>query len=239
MTELEFGADAPLLHIMSSMRAMRRLKPDPVPQEILEQLITAASYGPSGGNNQAFSFVVVTDRDQMVRLVPLWQRIVRWYVTTQTPPPHMNDEAWGRFTATLEHQAEHFADTPALIVACYELSGAVGRMKSTLDKQRQGFGHLGVGGTGSFLRNSRRMLATGEAASIYPGVQNLLLMARALGLGATMTTWHVMFEKEFKDILGIPRQVHTFAAIPVGYPTGNFGAVSRRPVAGAIHWQQW
>jgi nitroreductase len=70
MSALEFGAEAPLLHVMSSMRAMRRLKPDPVPNEVLEQLITAASYGPSGGNNQAFSFVVVTDREQIARLAP-------------------------------------------------------------------------------------------------------------------------------------------------------------------------
>jgi nitroreductase len=151
----------------------------------------------------------------------------------------MTDEAWGRLTATLEYQAEHFEETPALIVACSELRGVVARMKSTLGKQRDGFGVLGVRRTGTFVRNGRRMLDTGEAASIYPGVQNLLLMARALGLGATMTTWHVMFEQEFKAALGIPGHVHTFAVIPVGYPRGNFGTVSRKPVADAIHWQQW
>jgi nitroreductase len=239
VSNLAFGDDAPLLEIMSTMRAMRRLKPDPVPHELIEKLITAASYGPSGGNNQAFTFVVVTDRDQIARIAPLWRRIVDWCVTTQTPPPHMTPEAWQRLTDTLRYQAEHFEDTPVLIVACYELRSAVSRMLHTLDKQRAGFGKLGVRHTLSSARNTRRMLATGEAASIYPGVQNLLLMARALGLAATITTWHIMFEQELKAILGIPRHVNTYAIIPVGYPLGKFGPVNRRPATDAIHWQQW
>lgn len=236
---LAFGEDAPLLDIMSTMRAMRRLKPDPVPTELIEKLITAASYGPSGGNNQTFSFVVITDRDQVAAIAPLWRRIVEWYVTTQTPPPHMAPEAWQRLTDTLRYQADHFEDTPVLIVACYELRGAMTRMLHTLDRQRAGYSRLGPRHTLSSARNMRRMLATGEAASIYPGLQNLLLMARALGLAATMTTWHVMFEQELKGILGIPRHVHTYAIVPVGWPRGNFGPVTRRPAADAIHWNAW
>ena len=79
----------------------------------------------------------------------------------------------------------------------------------------------------------------GEAASIYPGIQNLLLAARALGLGATMTTWHLFFEDEYKKVLGIPRRTKTFAVIPVGYPLGNFGPVARRPVADVLHLDRW
>src|SRR5256885_11398766 len=67
------GADAPILEIMATMRAMRRLKPDPLPDELLEQLVEAATWAPSGGNIQAFSFVVVTDREQMARLAELWR----------------------------------------------------------------------------------------------------------------------------------------------------------------------
>jgi nitroreductase len=239
MTELQFGEDAPLLHVMSTMRAMRRLKPDPVPRELIEQLITAASYAPSGGNNQTFSFVVVTDREQIARLAPAWQRIYDWYSTTQSPPEHMDEGAWQRTVAALEYQADHFAETPVLIVACYELRSAAARMLHSLDKQRAGVRKLGPRHTASLVRNSPRFLSTGESASIYPAVQNLLLMARALGLAATLTTWHVMFEHEFKAILGIPRHVHTYAIIPVGWPAGKFGPISRRSATDSIHWERW
>ena len=67
------GADAPILEIMATMRAMRRLRPDPLPDELLDRLVEAATWAPSGGNIQAFSFVVVTDRDQMARLAELWR----------------------------------------------------------------------------------------------------------------------------------------------------------------------
>jgi nitroreductase len=239
VSDLQFGENAPLLHVMSTMRAMRRLKPDPVPRELIEQLITAASYGPSGGNNQTYSFVVVTDRTQIARLAPVWRRIVDWYTTTQTPPGHMDDEAWQRLMGVLKFQAEHFEETPVLIVACYELRSAAARMLRTLDKQRAGLRVLGPRHTAAFVRNTQKFLSTGETASIYPGVQNLLLMARALGLAATLTTWHIMFEQEVKSILGIPRQVNTYAIIPVGWPAGRFGPVSRKSATESIHWENW
>jgi nitroreductase len=237
--DLAFGEDAPLFNVMSTMRAMRRLKPDPVPRELLEKLIQAAANGPSGGNNQTFSFVVVTDREQVANLAPVWRRIVDWYVTTQTPPPHMSPDAWDRLIDALRYQADNFEDIPALIVACYELRGVVSRMMRTLDKQRAGFSALGPRHTIASARNTRRFLSTGEAASIYPGLQNLLLAARALGLGATLTTWHIMFEQEVKHILGVPGHVNTYAIVPVGYPRGKFGPVSRRPIGDAIHWERW
>ena len=66
--------------------------------------------------------------------------------------------------------------------------------------------------------------------SIYPAVQNVLLACRALGLGASLTTITTLFETEMHDILGLPDFVTTYALIPVGYPHGRFGPVSRRPV---------
>ena len=76
------GADAPILEVMATMRAMRRLKPDPVPDELLDELVEAATWAPSGGNLQAYSFVVVTDRGQMARLAELWRVICDWYLAT-------------------------------------------------------------------------------------------------------------------------------------------------------------
>ena len=72
-----------------------------------------------------------------------------------------------------------------------------------------------------------------------PGVQNLLLAARALGLGASITTWHLFAEDELKEILGIPREIDTFAVIPIGWPLRSFGPVKRGPVEAAIHRDRW
>jgi nitroreductase len=66
--------------LMHTMRAMRRLKPDPVPRELLEQLVAAATWAPSAGNGQAYSFLIVTDRAQMARLAVLWRKVVTFYL---------------------------------------------------------------------------------------------------------------------------------------------------------------
>src|SRR5438094_4113923 len=68
-------------------------------------------------------------------------------------------------------------------------------------------------------------------SSIYPAVQNMLLAARALGLGATLTTLYLNFEKEVETALGLPPDVHSYALLPIGYPMGRFGPVRRVPIA--------
>jgi nitroreductase len=78
-----------------------------------------------------------------------------------------------------------------------------------------------------------------DASSVYPGVQNILLAARALGLGAVITIWHLMLEHEWKRELGIPGDVNTYAVVPVGWPRGRFGEVKRRPPAEVIHRDRW
>jgi nitroreductase len=83
------GEDAAIFEVMSTMRAMRRLRPDPVPDELLDSLVQAATWAPSGSNLQAYEFVVVTDRDVMARLAKLWSRSVDAYLTASaaSPPP--------------------------------------------------------------------------------------------------------------------------------------------------------
>jgi nitroreductase len=235
------GADAPLLEVMATMRAMRRLRPDPVPDELLERLVDAATWAPSGGNAQAYSFVVVTDRGQMARLAELWRVVCDFYLASfaTVVPQGMEEAAYERMRAALRFQRDHFEETPAVIVACYDL----GPWRRQLTRRRREFAgalrRLGVRRTARLLRGARAFADRSEAASVYPGVQNLLLAARALGLGATLTTWHLALEDEFKAVLGIPRRVHTYAVVPVGWPRGRFGPVRRRPAAGVIHRDRW
>jgi nitroreductase len=238
-TAVPVGTDAPILEVMATMRAMRRLKPDPVPDELLEQLVEAATWAPSGSNNQSYSFLVITDREQIGRLAPIWRRIVSWYVATQRPASHMDEGKWERLTAALRYQADHFDRTPALILACYEFSDIRRRMRENWLAVVRETARLGPRNALALLRNTPRFLGAGEAASIYPAVQNLLLAARAHGLGAVITTWHMIFEQEIKKLLGIPRHVHVYAIIPIGWPKGRFGPVVRRPARDVIHHNHW
>ena len=111
------GSDAPILEVMATMRAMRRLKPDPVPDELLEQVVEAATWAPSGGNIQAFSFVVVTEREQMARLAELWRVVCDFYLASfaTVVRDHMPRERYDRLKDALRFQRDHFHETPAVI----------------------------------------------------------------------------------------------------------------------------
>jgi nitroreductase len=78
-----------------------------------------------------------------------------------------------------------------------------------------------------------------SGSSIYPAVQNMLLAARSLGLGATLTTLHLQFEKEAEAAMGLPPNVHSYALLPIGYPMGRFGAVPRVPLADVVYEDRW
>jgi nitroreductase len=234
------GADAPIMQVMASMRAMRRLRPDPVPRELLETIVRAATWAPSGSDSQHYAFVVVTDRDAMAHLAELWRDVVDTYHTLMgTLVPDLADERHARMGEALRYQAEHFHETPALIAACYQrsrLTKDLARdLKGNLDVMRK----LGA-------RRALRLSAAGrlganltEASSIYPAVQNLLLAARAHGLGATLTVWHLFREADFRAALGVPKEYGIYALVPVGYPMGRFGPVRRRPTNEVIHWDRW
>jgi nitroreductase len=80
---------------------------------------------------------------------------------------------------------------------------------------------------------------SGDPASVFPGVQNLMLAARSLGLGTTLTTVHRGAEAEVRVVLGIPEDATTWAMIPVGYPLGKWGEAVRRPVEEITYWDGW
>ena len=78
-----------------------------------------------------------------------------------------------------------------------------------------------------------------SGSSIYPAVQNMLLTARALGLGATLTTLYLQFEKEAEAALGVPPGVHSYALLPIGYPMGRFGPVRRVALTDVVYEDRW
>jgi nitroreductase len=78
-----------------------------------------------------------------------------------------------------------------------------------------------------------------SGSSICPALQNMLLAARALGLGATLTTLYLQFQKEAEAALVLPPNVHSFALLPIGYPMGWFGPVRHVPLTDVVFEDRW
>ena len=199
-----------LFEIIETTRAMRRLKPDPVPDELIAKILRAGACAPNGGNTQKWRFLVIKDR-KIKEAVSVWYRkafdevIGPRYLTSQ-PPPGVTKERYLRQHAAVEYLTEHYAEAPVWIVACLEDGATPNRM---------------------------------AGSSIYPAVQNMVLATRALGLGTTLTTRHMLFEKEADAALGLPPGVHSYAILPIGYPMGKFGPVGRGPLKEIVYQDRW
>ena len=209
------AADPGLFETIHTMRAMRRLKPDPVPDELLRKVLDAAVCAPSGQNIQAWAFLVVTDPEGKQFF---GERYDYWLRNRFGDRLENIDTStsMGRTTRAAVHLAEHMHEVPALIFCCGKRDWPF----AVPAEQRVG-------------------LAPPSYGSIYPAVQNVLLACRGLGLGASLTTMHQMFEPEMHEYFGIPETYGVVAVIPVGFPTGHFGPVTREPASTKTHFNRW
>ncbi|MGH7838509.1 MAG: nitroreductase family protein [Candidatus Binataceae bacterium] len=201
-----------------SARAMRRFKPDPVPDAIISRILDAAIRAPSAGNTQDWLFVVITDPAQRHKVGEIYRRASMWVRTiyeNNPPPAHMNPGQYERFWSSGTYLHEHMADAPVLLVPCLRL------------RQR----NLPPAVARAAME---REFSWRAGASIYPAVQNIILACRALGLGTVLTTNHMLLEDEMKEALGLDPEVMTFGLMPVGYPVGKFGPVVRKPIAEVV-----
>jgi nitroreductase len=202
------ATDFDLFEIMRTTRAMRRLKPDPVPIALLNKILECGTFAASGGNMQSWRFLVI--RDPAIKEAAgtwyrkAWHEVVAPRYRSSEPAPGVSPEGFSRMLSAAEHLADHIHEAPVWIVPC--------------------------------LAGPRQ---TGSGASIFPAVQNMLLAARALGLGATLTTLYLIHEKEAEVAMGIPDSHHSYAILPIGYPLGKFGPVRRAPLADVVYADSW
>ncbi|MDD9904227.1 MAG: nitroreductase family protein [Rhodospirillaceae bacterium] len=190
-----------LFDILGTTRAMRRLKPDPVPDALIVKILEAGTRAPNGANSQSWHFIVVKDM-AIKKAVQLWYKkaldeIVGPRYASSAPPAGSTADKYHRQHLAVEYLTEHFHEAPVWIVAC--------------------------------IKHDNPLIPPNRSAgaSIYPAVQNMLLAARALGLGASLTTRHLFYEAETEKALGLPEGTHSYAIVPIGYPLGNFGPVGR------------
>lgn len=209
-----------LYEAMSTLRAVRRLKPDPIPADVQARILEAATWAPTGGNVQPWRMIAVTDADKKQTLEdlyrPRWEGYIPGY---EARMKHMSDAAKDSSARTLEagtYLANHMHEAPLIAVFCFN----PGIMAITdIDQPRTSV----VGG-----------------GSVYPAVQNFLLAARNEGLGCVLTTLLCYEEPAVKSLLGIPDEWYTCAHVPVGYPIkGGHGKISRKPIEKMVSFNTW
>jgi nitroreductase len=203
--EVAPGLKMPLAEAMESQRSIRRLRPDPVDDETVLRCIELAMKAPSSGNRQAWEWIIVRDPDVKHQLARLNRQA--WSIAKRMGRRQPHPLSADRIREAIQWQADHFEETPVIVVAC--------------------------------LRGTRPIYlpitSAGFYGSIFPAVQNLLLAARALGLGASLTTLTLWSTGLVRRTLGLPRWVTPCAVIPLGWPQGKYGPTTRRPVAEVVH----
>jgi nitroreductase len=200
----------PLEEAMRTQRAIRRLKTDPVDDALVLHLIELAQKAPTGSNAQNWEFVIVRDPPVKAKLARLNRGAWSLYGGIGRRL-HRDDPPMRRIMNAVQWQADHFEEIPVIVVAC--------------------------------LRGPRPwfppVAATSYYGSIYPSVQNLLLAARAAGLGAALITLPLWSTLLARRALGLPRSVKPCAVVPLGWPRGRYGPTTRRPVGEVVHLDRY
>jgi nitroreductase len=203
--------------LVGQVRAMRRLKPDPVPDEVLWKVLEAGVQAPSGMNQQPWKFVVVREPEAKSWFAHHYRdametRFERFFEAAASE----GESPLARQARAIRYQIDHMHETPVLLFVC----GLRDWPFKVPAEERVG-------------------LAPPNYGAVYPCVQNILLACRAVGLGAALTTMHQVFEDELHEYLGIPHEYGVVVTMPIGYPLGNFGPVRRKPARSVTYLERW
>jgi nitroreductase len=212
-----------VVEVIRSTPSVRRVKPDPIPDETIWTILDAAIRGPYTGYTERWGWIVVTDqptkdiigrwyRDAWVNLAVgrkakvrrMLRRVIgtnKWTVDPPEPPQTANDRAG-------DYLGDNIQLAPVWIVAV--LSGIKGQ--PSLE----------------------------DGATIFGAIQNLMVAARSLGIGSTLTMLHREKEREVSQVLGLPPDTRPIAIVPMGYPMSEtFATPKRQSVSAVTHWEKW
>jgi nitroreductase len=209
-----------LYEALRTTRAVRRLRSDPVPDDVLHRVLEAATWAPTGGNAQPWRVVAVRDAARRAALQalyrPLWDAYAAHHRGLLEGAPAELKERQERMLRAADHLAHHLHEAPVILVFCFD--------PAAMAITDAGLGRPSVVG----------------GASVYPAVQNALLACRAEGLGCTLTTLLCRKEPEVKELLGIPEGWGTAAHVPIGWPASRgHGPLRRRPVEKTAYLDAW
>ncbi len=183
-----------------TLGAIRRLKPDPIPESELRDVLEAAIKAPSGGNSQPWHFVVIRDAGMREQFAPLYHEA--WWAKRRDAGIRGPEDVPAAYHPAMR-LADEIGQAPVLILLCATEKGP------------------------------------GPVESVIPAAQNLLLAARALGIGGTLTTLHPQVEERVHRLFGIPDTAQVVYCIPLGYPRGRFGPTQRKPLSEVCSYERW
>ena len=200
-----------LYEAMSNLRAVRRLRPDPIPDEVLQRILQAAAWAPSGGNTQPWRIIAVRDSALRGAIGDLYRpQWVKYGEAARAGLEHFAGDARDKRIKMLDacdYLGEHMGSAPVILVYCFNP-----KLMAITDAD---LGRPSVVGGGS----------------VYPALQNAMLACVSEGIGCTLTTLLCYDESAMVELLDIPKDWFTCAVMPIGYPIrGGHGPISRRPV---------
>lgn len=201
--------DMPLLEAMMTQRAVRRVLPDPVDDAVVLKCVELALRAPTGSNGQNWEFVVVKDQRVKDALGARYRQAWSLYGGVGKRLSR-GDESMTKILRAVQWQVDHFSEIPVLVVPCLR-GGRPPYLPSPFVGESSFFG------------------------SIYPSVQNLLLAARAMGLGASLITLPLWSVTSARRILRLPLTVTPVCVVPLGWPRGRYGPTTRKPVEQVTH----
>ncbi len=212
--------DVGVYDAMSTLRAVRRLRPDPIPDDVLRRVLDAACWAPTGGNVQPWRVIVVKDPAKKKALgeqyAKHWSEYHAFHLERIKDASDKEIEGAKKTLRAGDHLADHFGETPVVLVFCFNP-----KIMAITD-----------------IKLDRPTVVGG--ASIYPAVQNALLACRAEGLGCVLTTLLCQSEPQVKELLDIPDPWGTAAVVPIGYPVGKgHGPIARRSVEKMAFADSW
>ena len=195
--------DIPLLEALHSTPARRYLSAEPIGDDIVRALLDAAIRGPNGGNQQRWTWIVLRDPAVKARIAEFYRE--GW------------EGSYGKLREYMLGQPESADGAgPANFRAGDHLAAHLEEAPVWI------FPVL----LGAAASTNPRL-----GASIYGAVQQLMLAARAYGIGSTLTTLYSAHEAEVRTLLGLPDDALTMALVPLGYPSrGRWAEPKRRPL---------
>ena len=201
----------PLDEAMLTQRAVRKVLPDDVDDDIVLRCIELALKAPTGSNGQNWEFVVVKDRATKEAFAEQYRRAWKLYGGAGDRVAG-KDPAMAKVMRAVAWQVDNFEDVPVVVVPC--LVGPTRLVPMPLAQSS----HYG---------------------SIYPSVQNLLLAARSMGLGASLITLPLWSQTMARKQLGLPFDTQPVCMVPMGWPRGRYGPTTRKPVGDVVHLERF
>ncbi|MGA3353379.1 MAG: nitroreductase family protein [Acidimicrobiales bacterium] len=211
--EVEGRLTMPLAEAMLTQRTVRRVKPDPVEDRVVLRCLELALEAPTASNGQIWEFVVVKDRAVKASFAVQYRRA--WTLYSGLGRLGKPDDQTARILRSVQWQIEHFEDIPVLVVCCLR-----GRFPVPFVPKPP-------------------IVASSRYGSIYPSVQNLLLAARSVGLGAALITLPLWSSTMARRILKLPMSVEPCCIVTLGWPTGRYGRKARKPIGAVTHLDQY